>query len=120
MPGHQSLDAADARDHFIVEVDTLTLPDQLDDADRAVIERRIAPDEKAAATVIAKLFEHHPLEDEGALFIPVLDRRLIGRRLAVALRITRFDDTVVRFADIFVAQEFAQERRDRPFPHPCR
>src|SRR5262249_17951334 len=74
----QSLDRTDARNDLIAERDSASSADLLDDPQRAVVERRVAPDQKSTTLVYAQLFADQAFVNVRSLLVPGSHRRLVG------------------------------------------
>ena len=68
--------------------------DVLDDSQRAVVERRVAPDQEGAVAVVVEVVEHRLLEEHGPAQPPVVDRLLVRLGTAVARWVLDLDDPV--------------------------
>src|SRR5262245_44444612 len=106
----QRLHAADAGDHFIRERDDPSGEDLIDDPQRAVVERGVAPDEKGAAFVVAELVTDQSLVYAGSPLVPGLHRRLVCRGASVALGIPGLDGPVRPVLDVAFADVLAQAK----------
>ncbi|QNQ98705.1 hypothetical protein BGI51_14030 [Pseudomonas oryzihabitans] len=103
----QGLDAGDAGDHLVVEVQPAFAPDRRQDAQGAVVQRRIAPDQEGAAFVVRQLVLDH-LHHQRLLGGVEVVHRLAIVAFAAALGDGRGDEPIVRLADVAGADGFAQ------------
>src|SRR6516162_8296493 len=73
----QSLDRADAGNDLILERDSSSGDDLLNDPECAVVERRVAPDQKSTTLVFAQFVADQPLVNVRSLLVPRSHGRLI-------------------------------------------
>lgn len=73
MACRQRLDAGDAGNNAVIESDFAAADDTLEDAKRAVIKARIAPDEEGSALAFRQMFQKQPLVGRGNRVMPFID-----------------------------------------------
>ena len=108
MRGGQGLHAGDAGDYVMGEGDAPAGAHALQDAQGAVVEGGIAPDEEGAPLVLAQVLRDQALVERGAGSVPVVHRRTVIGGPAVALGIGRFDETIGAALDVAIADAAAQ------------
>src|SRR5262245_45769237 len=98
--------------------------DRLNDADRAVVQRRIAPDQKGAAFAVLQIFTDQALEYGPLIPIEVGDRRAVIDAAAFPLRAAGVDKAVIAVVDVpsaelpakldqfFLAGAFVENKKD--------
>src|SRR3981189_690353 len=104
----QCLDAAYSGNHFVLECDGSFGDDLVDDSQRAVVERRIAPHQKGTAFPVSELLLDQPLVYGNSLRVPCPDAGLIGWRVSVARGIGGFDGPVRPVLDVARADVLAK------------
>src|SRR5487761_1622698 len=85
VPGRQRLDAADPRDDLVLQLHRAHGDHLLDDGERAVVQRGIAPDQEGAALPVTELVPDERRVDLGPLAAPLLDGCAVRGRRAVPL-----------------------------------
>jgi hypothetical protein len=100
--------SGDAGDDLDGEFDIAALLYTLEDAQRAVIERRIAPDQERAAAVLGKFVADQRFVDAGDVLVPIVHGCPVGWRGFVAHRHVELDAAGFRVGDEAVADFAAQ------------
>lgn len=96
VPGDERRHTADPGHDVVRERHRTPLQDLLQDPERAVVQRGIAPHQERAALLLAQLLGDQPLVDVGTGAAPVPDRRRVRRTpgAPVAVRVTCLDQPV--------------------------
>lgn len=89
----QSMNAADPRHHLIVEGHASSFEDPVEHRDRAVIQRRVAPDQERAALVLPELVPDRSLPNLGTPRPPILNRGSVRGSGPVTPRLGHPDHT---------------------------
>ena len=88
----QRLQAGDARDDVVGEI-TTARGDGFDDADAAVVQRRVAPDHESRRFAICHLLVNKLLEHRLLVAVEFVDAGAVVSRFALALRLLTFGET---------------------------
>ncbi|KPW94933.1 hypothetical protein ALO79_200364 [Pseudomonas syringae pv. castaneae] len=100
MLRRQGLDAGDTRDHFELEVAAPRLEKGLQDANSAVVQRRIAPYQKSTALPVGQLFVDQPCERRLLRAVQIFDAAGVVRVAALTFRTAGFDKTIRTINDV--------------------
>ncbi|MNI67502.1 hypothetical protein D3C73_1231370 [compost metagenome] len=107
MPRRQRLHTADAWDDLQAQCHT-TLANQLQNAQGAVIQARLAPQQKGADIITAHFIGYQPGIQRRALAMPVLDRSHIVGRVSIALRVRHLYQAVAALRPVVFNNGLAQ------------
>ena len=108
MAGHQRLHAADTGNHLIVERGAAIGPHPVQNAQGAVIQGRLAPQQKCPALTLRQLVFDQSRKHLGPLLMPVFNALGIGCSGTVALRVSDLNHPITRLTDITLANLKAQ------------
>ena len=99
MPCRQSLRARDPGNDLVVKGRLASCKNPMKDADGAVVECRVSPDQKRTAFVLGEFLADQRLEQSRLIRMPRIDAGLVIGRRPIALRLRHLHDAVIRTGD---------------------